>query len=668
MAKLLKVNNLNKTYSTGKVEVKALRSLSLEIDRGEFVSIMGPSGSGKTTLMDILGCLSKPTSGSYYLNEQATNNLDDNYLSEIRNEQIGFVFQIFNLLPRTTALGNVELPLLYAGISDRERKRRAMEALDAVGLKERAYHYPNELSGGERQRVAIARALVNQPAIILADEPTGNLDSQSGEEVMSVFKRLHEHGKTIIVVTHDPEVAKYADRIIQLKDGQIERENVQRKFVGQGFSPADKVNKKTSLIGNLISGFASGYKGLLSNKLRSFLTILGIVIGVAAVIGMLGVGEGAKSQITSQIEKLGSNVLMVFPRRAESKEEALEWRGRSKGLTHEDAIAIKEKISAVNEVAPQIRTQERVRYLDKYWDTRLLGTSPSYQTIRNLEMDEGRFFDQEELDSWTKVCVIGKTVKEELFGNEHFAESRGPVGEDIKVRDERFTVIGVLKEKGRVGWEDFDDQILIPFTTAQKRFTGDDKVQTIFVQAKSSEATDAATRQVEALLTARHNKVVDFRVRSQEEFRQTIEQTANTFKLMLAGIAAISLIVGGIGIMNIMLVSVTERTREIGIRKAVGAKRRDILVQFLIESVVLALTGGVIGIILGVIFANTLGNMLVGAGSFGPRFLSGGGQSVITLSSILLAFFFAVGVGVFFGMYPANKASKLDPVEALRYE
>ncbi|MEA3431629.1 MAG: ABC transporter permease, partial [candidate division WOR-3 bacterium] len=500
--------------------------------------------------------------------------------------------------------------------------------------------------------------------------PTGNLDSQSGEEVMSVFKRLHEQGKTIIVVTHDPEVAKYADRIIQLKDGQIEREKIQRKAVDHKASTnhEHKSRARTSLIGSLISGFASGYKGLLSNKLRSFLTILGIVIGVAAVIGMLGVGEGAKSQITSQIEKLGSNVLMIFPRRAESKEEALEWRGRSKGLTHEDAIAIKEKISAVNEVAPQIRTQERVRYLDKYWDTRLLGTSPSYQTIRNLEMNEGRFFDQEEFDSWTKVCVIGKTVKEELFGNEHFAESRGPVGEDIKVRDERFTVIGVLKEKGRVGWEDFDDQILIPFTTAQKRFTGDDKVQTIFVQAKSSEATDAATKQVEALLTARHNKVVDFRVRSQEEFRQTIEQTASTFKLMLAGIAAISLIVGGIGIMNIMLVSVTERTREIGIRKAVGAKRRDILVQFLIESMVLAFAGGVIGILLGVIFANTLGNMLVGAGSFGPRFISGGGQSVITLSSILLAFFFAVGVGIFFGMYPANKASKLDPVEALRYE
>ncbi|HID93668.1 MAG TPA: ATP-binding cassette domain-containing protein [bacterium (Candidatus Stahlbacteria)] len=666
---LIKAYKLTKTYKTGKIEVKALRGLSLEINRGEFVSIMGPSGSGKTTLMDILGCLSKPTSGSYYLNEQLTDNLDDDYLSEIRNEQIGFVFQTFNLLPRTTALGNVELPLLYSGIGDRERKRRAMKALEAVGLKERAYHYPNELSGGEQQRVAIARALVNNPSIILADEPTGNLDTESGAEIMSVFNKLHEQDKTIIVVTHDPEVAKYADRIIQIKDGQVEQEKVQRKALKHKPSTNHEHEHKsrarftiTGLIGSLVSGFTSGYKGLLSNKMRSFLTILGIVIGVAAVIGMLGVGEGAKRQITSQIEKLGSNVLIVFPRRPESKEEALEWRGRSRGLTYEDAIALKEKISVVNEVAPQIRAQERTRYLDKYWDTRILGTSPSYQTIRNLELEGGRFFGQEELDSWAKVCVIGKTVKEELFGDEH------PIGKEIKIRDERFTVIGILKEKGRVGWEDFDDQILIPFTTAQKRFTGNDLLQGIFVQAKSYEATADAEKEIEALLIKRHNKVVDFRIRSQEEFRQAIEQTAGTFKLMLAGIAAISLIVGGIGIMNIMLVTVTERTREIGIRKAVGAKRRDILVQFLMESMVLAFAGGVIGILLGVIFANTLGNMMVGAGTFGPRFLRGGGQSVITLSSILLAFFFAVGVGIFFGMYPANKASKLDPVEALRYE
>jgi len=463
-------------------------------------------------------------------------------------------------------------------------------------------------------------------------------------------------------VTHDPEVAKYADRILHVKDGQIEQEQVQRKVVENNTSIKDKFNKKPSLLGSLVSGFASGYKGLLANKMRAFLTVLGIVIGVAAVIGMLGVGEGAKQQITSQIEKLGSNVLSIYRRRAQSKEEALEWRGRSKGLTYDDAVAIGEKSSEVENVAPYTRTGVTAKYMDREWDTQLIGTAPAYQAVRNHWIEDGRFFSDEEVNSWAKVCVLGKTVKKELFGDEN------PIGKDIKVGNERFTVIGIMEEKGAFGWQDFDDQIFIPILTAQKRFTGDDQVQQILAQAKSAEASDEATEQVGDLLTKRHNQVVDFRVSSQEEFRQTISQTVGTFKLMLAGIAAISLIVGGIGIMNIMLVTVTERTREIGIRKAVGAKRRDILVQFLIESMVLAFAGGVIGIILGVFFANTIGNMMVGAGAMGPRFLSGGGQSVVTLSSILLSFFFAVGVGVFFGMYPANKASKLDPVIALRYE
>ena len=660
---LIRARNLTKTFVTGKVEVRALRGLSLDVDRGEFVSIMGTSGSGKTTLMDILGCLSRPSSGTYHLDSRPVGDLADDDLSEIRNEQIGFVFQMFNLLPRISALGNVEIPLVYSGIGARERREKALQALDTVGLRGRAHHYPNELSGGEKQRVAIARALVNDPSIILADEPTGNLDSRSGDEIMAVFRRLHENGRTIILVTHDQHIAEYAERIVRIKDGRIERDEVLREATHDEEAVSRKTGRRNSFTGSLVAGFSSGYKGLLTNKTRAFLTMLGIVIGVAAVIGMLGVGEGAKSQITSQIEKLGSNVLTVSPRRAESKDEALEWRGRSRGLTVGDADAIKVKISAVNEVAPQVRTQERVRYLDEHWDTQVVGTTPSYQTIRNLEVAQGRFLRPEDLDSWAKVCVIGKTVKDELFGD------ASPIARELKVGSERFTVIGILREKGRVGWEDFDDQIFIPLTTAQKRFTGDDLVQTIFVQAKTSELAGVAAGEMEALLTRRHNRVVDFRVRSQEEFRETIEGTASTFKLMLAGIAAISLVVGGIGIMNIMLVSVTERTREIGLRKAIGAKRKDVLVQFLIESVVLAFAGGVIGIILGMTFANTLGNLMIGAGTFGPRrFFGGEGGSVVTLSSVLLAFCFAVGVGVFFGMYPANKASRLDPVEALRYE
>jgi len=663
MSTLIKAHNLTKIYGTGNAEVRALQGLTLAVASGEFVSIMGPSGSGKTTLMDILGCLSKPTSGDYYLNNKIIKGLSDNYLSEIRNEQIGFVFQIFNLLPRTTVLGNVELPMLYAGIDERERRKKAMEALESVGLQKRLHHYPSEISGGEQQRVAIARALVNDPAILLVDEPTGNLDSQSGKEIMSIFSELHDQGRTIIIVTHDPEVAKYADRIIFVRDGRIEQEKVQRKTLINNVNKKNEKREKSSTMASLVSGFTSGFKELFSNKMRSSLTILGIVIGVASVIGMLGIGEGARQQIAAQLEKMGSNVLTVHYRRPRSKEEAMEWRGRSKGLTYQDAVAIGANCSAVETVCPQIRIWDTAKYLDKEWNTLISGTMPDYQAVANHRVEQGRFFGREEIDAWAKVCLIGKTIKDELFGDED------PMGKEIRIRNERFTVIGIMEEKGAFLRQDFDDQILIPVMTAQKRFTGEDRVQDILVQAKSFEATIEAEKQIAALLTARHNNVIDFTIRSREDFRQTMEQTAQTFKLMLAGVAAISLLVGGIGIMNIMLVAITERTREIGIRKAIGAKRKDILLQFLIESMVLSFVGGIIGILLGVSFSITIGNLMVGAGQFGPgRFLSGGGQSVVTLSSILLAFLFATGVGIFFGMYPASKASKLDPVEALRYE
>ena len=376
---------------------------------------------------------------------------------------------------------------------------------------------------------------------------------------------------------------------------------------------------------------------------------------------MLGVGEGAKRHITTEIEKLGANVVMVYSRPPKTKEEAFEWRGRSKGLTYADAIAIKDKCTAVDHVAPEIRRNAVARYLDNEYDVEVIGTTPEYQIIRNHWPEYGRFISRDDLETWAKICVLGKNVKEELFGDED------PIGKEIKLEGERFTVVGIMQEKGAFGWLRFDDQIFVPILTMQKRFTGDDRVQMILVQSKPDMA-DTASQQVRQLLLDNHNNVEDFVIRSQEEFRQTIEKTVGTFKIMLAGIAAISLIVGGIGIMNIMLVSVTERTREIGLRKAVGARRLDIMIQFLIESTMLSVTGGIIGILLGTLFANTIGNLMVGAGMFGPPRLWGGGQSVVTFSSVLLAFMFAVTVGIFFGMYPARKAARMDPVEALRYE
>ncbi|MEJ2568128.1 MAG: ATP-binding cassette domain-containing protein, partial [candidate division WOR-3 bacterium] len=393
---LIEAKNLTKVYCRSNVEVHALRGVSLKVNRGEFLSIIGPSGSGKTTLMDILGCLSRPTGGSYFLEGHDVSELDDDELSGIRKKKIGFVFQTFNLIPRMSAINNVELPLLYSGVSEEKRREKAINALRRVGLEERAYHDPNELSGGEQQRVAIARALINNPSIIFADEPTGNLDSKTGKEIMSLFEKLHQEGKTIIMVTHDATIADYAERSIRLKDGKIEEEKTKIKlskkkkvaFVEENLGEA-------SFTGSIISGFLSGYKSLFANKLRSFLTVLGIVIGVGAVIGVMGVGEGAKRNITSQIEKLGSNVISVFYRRPDSKDQALQWRGRSVGLTYDDAVAMKKELDFVTDVDPEVRSDITAKYQDKDWDTQVIGALPSYQSVNNHQVKEGRFFTED---------------------------------------------------------------------------------------------------------------------------------------------------------------------------------------------------------------------------------------------------------------------------------
>lgn len=407
---------------------------------------------------------------------------------------------------------------------------------------------------------------------------------------------------------------------------------------------------------NLAESFSTGLNGILANKLRSGLTMLGIIIGVASVIAMVSIGEGAKQSITKRIEAFGSNLLMIYPKIPE-KDEKREITGKSPGLTYEDGLAILEKCSSVKDVACEITLRVQAKYLGQDWNTSITGTTPSYQEVKNFHVKEGRFISQRDVEEWKKVCVLGKTVVGELFKEEN------PIGKMIKIKNTRFICIGVMEEKGQRMWRDEDDVIFIPQTTAQKRFTGDTKVTGLLVKAKSSEAAEAAVSEVEALLIKRHKNVIDFEVRNQKEFLEAMQESIQTFKLMLGGIAAVSLLVGGIGIMNIMLVSVTERTREIGLRKAVGAKRRDMLGQFLIESMVISMTGGIIGIISGI-------GLGIGVGELMNRIMPSRVEwtSVVSSESVILAFFFAVAIGIFFGIYPANKASKLNPVEALRYE
>jgi len=651
---MIELKDVSKTYRMGKVEVPALRDVSLRIEDGEFIAIMGPSGSGKSTLLNILGCLDVPTSGDYSLDGTNVSEFSDSQLASVRNERIGFVFQTFNLLPRLTAVSNVELPLIYAGNQD-GRKKRARNALQAVALDERATHKPSELSGGERQRVAIARALANEPSVILADEPTGNLDSKSGKEIMSILCELHDKGITIIVVTHDQSVASYAQRIVRLKDGEVIEDKTIRTRTesSQMFaSPQNEKKKRKFSLAELRESLLMAVFSIFSNKLRSFLTMLGIIVGVVAVIAMIAIGQGAGVQITERISGLGANLLMVRSG-ASQRGPARAAVGSITTLKFEDAQAIAEECRSVAKVDAMYSGRGQVVYGNKNTNTSVNGVTPNYPEVRNFPVQTGSFITEEDNRLMRRVAVLGKTVVEALFGEED------PIGEYIKIERNQFQVVGVMSEKGGSGFRDEDDVIFVPLRTAQKRLFGVDYVSMINVQAKDEASMDKASEEITSLLRERHDLRADqdddFNIMSQAEILSTVQETTRTFTVLLAGVAAVSLLVGGIGIMNIMFVSVTERTREIGIRKAIGAQARDILGQFLIEAVIVSLTGGAIGIGLGILASKLASNLA-------------GWPTVITTGSVLLSCSFAFAVGVFFGFVPARKAARMNPIEALRYE
>ena len=657
---LIQLENVSKVFKMGETEIKALRGISYCIKQGDFVAIMGPSGSGKSTLMNIIGCLDKPTTGRYYLDRQDISSLDKNQLAAIRNRKIGFVFQNFNLLARTSALENTELPLLYSEIQNENVHDAAIKALSSVGLKHRKHHKTNQISGGERQRVAIARALVNNPSLILADEPTGNLDSKIGKEIMSLFKRLNEEKSiTIILVTHDPEVAQEAEKIIHIRDGQIVKEEIVNKSVNSGPTSNYELNKEQSLGKNrtklnILKTTPIALRALGRNKMRSFLTALGIIIGVGAVIAMVSIGQGAKKSVENSFESLGTNLLFVRP-------GSMSFRGVSGGvgtsdtLTADDAAAIQEQCDAVLAVSPNVSTRTQVIYGNKNWNTSIQGVGSEYPLIKNWEITQGGFFDEYLVTSGQKVCVLGSEVYDNLF------EGADPIGQIIRINKIPFRVIGVFESKGEAGgWFSQDDTIFTPYTSAQQRLIGNvNSVQAIDVSAISREKTEDAKIQIEELLRIRHKIAPgaedDFNVRNMADIAQGASDSTKILTILLGGIASVSLLVGGIGIMNIMLVSVTERIREIGIRLSVGAKEKDILLQFLSEAIVLSVIGGLVGITVGIAGSNLISYIA-------------GWETLISLGAVALSFLFSGTVGVFFGFYPARKASRLNPIEALRYE
>ena len=685
---VIAVRDVTKVYQLGDQEVRALRGVSLIIERGEFVAIMGASGSGKSTLMNVIGCLDQPTSGAYLLDGIDVAGLDEPRLARIRSLHIGFVFQSFNLLARTSAAENVALPLFYSGqLAGSAKKVR--DTLALLGLADRMRNHPNQLSGGQQQRVAIARALINNPTILLADEPTGNLDSQTAKEILGTIRTLNrERGLTVVLVTHERSMAEAADRIITLSDGLVVSD--ERKpgvtTVAQpdavsahaGTEPASLFSEVRSFISMALLAAA---RGIGRNKLRSALTMLGIFIGVAALIAMLAVGEGARAALKKQLESLGTNLLVVLPgsTRANGVRAGI---GSASTLRVTDGAKILEEDSAVADISYVNRQGAQVVNGNLNWSTNVQGVTPSYLSIRDWPVIAGRRLDDGDEVNGRTVCLLGQTVLVNLFG-----EFQNPLGAVIRVKNVDMEVVGVLAIKGHsASGQDQDDVVLIPFRTSQERVLGvaapsssqnqstvfipppnpfgiapklTGYVHTMYVQARSEvlvkTALDQVTKTLERLHRIRPGQPDDFTVRDLTEIAEVAEQSSRVMELLLAAIASISLLVGGIGIMNILLVSVTERTREIGVRMAIGARRVHVLLQFLVEASLLSLMGGGAGVLTGVVASKVIS-------------MAAGWPTLLYPAVVLAAFLFSAAIGVFFGYYPARQASLLNPIDALRYE
>lgn len=640
---ILELVGVSRLYTSGEAVIRALDNVSLRIQPGEFVAIMGQSGSGKSTLMNIIGCLDRPTEGSYRVNGKDVTSLTKDERATLRRDMFGFVFQRYNLLPSVSAAENVELPAIYAGSPKRARMERAQQLLARLGLGERAGHRPTELSGGQQQRVSIARALMNGAEVILADEPTGALDSRSGEEVLGLLKQLHADGHTIILITHDQKVADHAQRVIRIADGRIlddsgTASNDLHRPCLQG-----RRNGHASWLPDLAEAVKMALRSLRGNLFRSALTLLGVVIGVAAVVAMLAIGNGSKQDVIQRIESMGSNLLLIFPGAPGTRPS-----GDIATLVTADAEALKE-LPNVGVVSPERSTRATVRYGNLDYQTNITGIWPGYAATQNWKMATGSFITQEDVQGYAPVIVLGQTVGKNLFPN-----GDNPVGRYVLVKSVPFEVVGVLAGKGANAFgSDMDNIALVPLSTGYMRLFGKQYLNSINVKVENVQQVESTQSAIENLIRQRHGKE-DFQVRSTSSLLETATATQNTLTVLLASVAAISLLVGGIGVMNIMLVTVTERTREIGVRMATGARTANILLQFNTEALVVCGIGGLIGVGLG--FAAGLLAQALGM------------KVAFTATPAVLAFFSAFATGLLFGYLPARKAAHLDPVVALASE
>jgi len=642
---LIQITNVTKHYQQGTTTVRALDGISITIEAGEFVAIMGQSGSGKSTLMNIIGCLDRPSSGEYRVTGIDVATLTSDELAALRCRTFGFVFQRFNLMAGITAAENVEIPAAYAGRPKSERVKRAKELLARLGLGDRTDHRPTELSGGQQQRVSIARALMNEAPVILADEPTGALDSRSGEEVLALLKELHAEGRTVILITHNPEIAEHTNRVIHIADGLIksdERKARDKKTAAPEFKL--DLTTRNRWLPDLVEATKMALHSMKVNLFRTALTLLGVVIGVAAVVAMLAIGDGSKQQVLERISAMGTNLLVVRPGAAR-----VRVAGDNATLVEEDARAIAQ-LAAVTAVSPERSSRVTVRYGNIDYATQIQGAWPGYAIARDWAMAEGSFISEDDVKGYAPVVVLGQTVAKTLF-----PDGSSPVGKYLLVRNVPFEIAGVLSARGATPWgADQDDVVIMPLSTGYMRIFGRRFLQSITVLVADSNEINETQTAIEKLVTERHRGVTDFTIRNTASILEAAIATQETLTLLLASVAAISLLVGGIGVMNIMLVSVTERTREIGVRMATGARMGNILLQFNTEALVVCGIGGLVGVLLGIAVA-------VIVQSFGVAIL-------LSPLPAILAFSCAFLTGLLFGYLPARKAALMDPVVALSYE
>ncbi|PIE33839.1 hypothetical protein CSA56_10020 [candidate division KSB3 bacterium] len=677
---LISMQNIGRVYRKGSTEILAARHIDLAIREGEFLAIMGQSGSGKSTLLHILGCLDRPSTGSYQLDGIEVGTLSDPQLSLIRNQKIGFVFQSFHLLPQHTVFQNIEAPLFYQNsnatpfpfhFQSTEREQYVKDIAEHVGLGGRLHHRPSELSGGEMQRVAIARALITQPRVILADEPTGNLDSQTGQEIMNILQALHEQDHTIIIVTHERSIATCTERIIYLKDGRIDREEkTLRPPPPAPRTPPTAIRNSQSatrpphhpLLPSLFhlvpSVCRTAIKGVFLHKLRSFLSVLGIVFGIGAIIAMLGIGAGARQEILEQIELLGTSNILIKAIES-SEEQILTGRERlSQGLTQGDVERISRISPFIDAIAPLRTLPLSVQYQQEMLQADIVGTSREYRRSGHLPLNHGRFFTSADEQEMRRVCVLGDDVRQALFA------FRNPIGQMIKIRSDWFRIIGTLDNKTMVQNTipslqpvNINRQIYIPLSTSSVFVSSEQsqRIHEISVRVDAPDHVDEVARLIRTVLSRLHHGADDYEVLVPRELLRQSQQAQEVFNIVMGSIAGISLLVGGIGIMNIMLATVTERTREIGIRRAIGADKKMILLQFLIETLVLTLVGGCLGVLLGI------------GGAYAITIFAGW-HTLISVQTISIAFGISAVIGLVFGLYPASQGANMNPIAALRYE